>query len=88
MKSAITRAGQNAYKDRRRRKRDYRALWVTRITAACRVRGISYSRFIAGLNKSSVALNRKMLSEMAIHDPEGFDKIVSLAEPHLKQAAA
>ena len=77
---AVTRAGQYAYRDRRNRKRDFRGLWITRITAACRSRGISYSRFINGLKKSSVALNRKMLSELAIADATAFDKIVGLAQ--------
>ena len=80
MKSAVTRAGQYAYRDRRNRKRDFRALWITRITAACRARGMSYSRFINGLKKSSVALNRKMLSELAIIDSTAFDKVVALAQ--------
>ncbi|NLX12308.1 MAG: 50S ribosomal protein L20 [Phycisphaerales bacterium] len=78
-KSAITRAGVFAYTSRRLRKRDYRALWITRITAACRMRGISYSRFMNGLKQATVGLNRKMLSELAIHDPVAFDKIVALA---------
>ena len=85
---ANIRGAMYAYRDRRNRKREFRALWITRLTAACRQRGFSYSRFISALRKSNVALNRKMLSETAIHDPEGFDKIVSLGAPHLKQAAA
>lgn len=80
MKQAIVRAGQNAYRDRRARKRDFRALWIVRITAACRARGISYSRFIAGLRKVSVSLNRKMLSELAISDEAAFDKLVAMAQ--------
>jgi large subunit ribosomal protein L20 len=77
-----------AYRDRRNRKRAFRALWITRLTAACRQRGFSYSRFIDALRKANIALNRKMLSEIAIHDPAGFDKVVSLLEAHLKRAAA
>ena len=80
MISAATRAGQYAYRDRRNRKRDFRALWITRITAACRSRGVNYSRFMHGLKKSCVALNRKMLSELAISDEAAFDKVVELAK--------
>jgi len=61
---------------RKLKKREYRSLWITRLTAACRLNGITYSRFIEGLTKAGVELNRKMLSEIAIHDPEGFVKIV------------
>lgn len=80
MKTSVIRASQSAYRDRRLRKRDYRALWITRISAACQERGISYSRFINGLKKSCVGLDRKMLSELAIHDPAAFDKVVALAQ--------
>ena len=76
---AVTRAGQYAYRDRRVRKRDFRALWITRVTAACRARGISYSRFMFGLKRASVALNRRRLSELAIADEAAFDKEVTLA---------
>jgi len=79
MISAVLRAGAAAYRDRRRRKREFRALWITRITAACRSRGTNYSRFMNGLKISSVGLNRKMLSEIAIVDEAAFDKIVELA---------
>jgi large subunit ribosomal protein L20 len=79
-KIARTRAGQYAYRDRRNRKRDMRRLWITRITAACRMRGTRYSRFMNGCKNAGILLNRKMLSEMAIHDPAGFDKVVELAE--------
>lgn len=78
-KQAVIRSGQYAYRDRRQRKREFRSLWITRISAACASRGTRYSRFIAGLRQASVALNRKMLSEIAIHDPEAFDKLVELA---------
>ena len=78
--SAVLKAGANARRDRRLVKREYRALWITRITAACRSRGTSYSRFINGLKKSSIALDRKMLSELAIADAPAFDKIVELAK--------
>ncbi len=74
------RAGQFAYRDRRNRKRTFRALWITRMSAACQQRGIRYSVFIAGLKASGITLNRKMLSEIAIADPEMFDRIVALTQ--------
>jgi large subunit ribosomal protein L20 len=79
-KVALLRAGQFAYRDRRARRRDFRRLWITRITAACRMRGTRYSRFINGLQRSGVLLNRKMLSQIAIEDPVTFDKLVEMAE--------
>ena len=87
-KEAVVRAGINAYRDRRRRKRDFRALWITRLTAACRMRGISYSRFIYGIMAADVELNRKMLSEIAIHSPADFDALVELASKHQPKSAA
>ncbi|MGY8756032.1 MAG: 50S ribosomal protein L20, partial [Phycisphaerales bacterium] len=69
-KVALTRAGQFAYRDRRARRRDFRRIWITRITAACRMRGTRYSRFINGLSNAGILLNRKMLSQMAIEDPK------------------
>ena len=87
-KEAITRAGVYAYRDRRARKRDFRVLWITRLSAACRMRGIAYSRFICGLKAASVVINRKMLSEIAIHDPAAFDVIAELAKSHCAQKAA
>ncbi len=82
------RAGVHAFRDRRRRKRDFRALWITRLTAACRARGISYSRFIYGLIEADVEVNRKMLSEIAIANPTDFDALVDLAKKHQPKAAA
>ena len=79
-KVALTRAGQFAYRDRRARRRDFRRIWITRITAACRMRGTRYSRFINGLSNAGILLNRKMLSQMAIEDPKAFDQIVKMAE--------
>ena len=76
VKETLIRSEAFAYRDRRRRKRDFRRLWITRINAAVRERGMRYSEFIHGLQKANIALDRKMLSEVAIHDPEGFDKIV------------
>lgn len=87
-KEAVMRADANAYKDRRRRKRDFRALWVTRLTAACRMRGINYSRFIFGLAAADIEINRKMLSEMAIAAPADFDCLVELAKQRQPKAAA
>lgn len=88
VKEAVLRAGANAYRDRRRRKRDFRALWVTRLTAACRMRDINYSRFIYGLLQANVEVNRKMLSEIAIHSPEDFDALVAIAKQNQPQTAA
>jgi len=85
---AVRHAGRDAYRDRRRRKRDFRALWITRLTAACRARGITYSRFICGLIAARVEVNRKMLSEIAIADAPGFDALVELARKHQPEQAA
>ncbi|HRQ74832.1 MAG TPA: 50S ribosomal protein L20 [Phycisphaerales bacterium] len=79
-KVAVMRAGQFAYRDRRNRRREFRSLWITRITAACRMRGTRYSRFINGLQLAGILLNRKMLSQIAIEDPKAFDKLVELAD--------
>ncbi len=78
-KQAVTRSLAYAYRDRRDRKREFRALWIVRVNAACRQRGLAYNRFINGLAKAGVALNRKMLSEIAIADAPGFDRLVALA---------
>ena len=77
------RAGKYAYRDRRQKKRHFRQLWVTRLNAALRERGINYNRFIPALTAAGIELNRKMLSELAISDPAAFDAIVELARPHL-----
>ncbi len=81
-KVAVMRAGQFAYRDRRNRRREFRKLWIIRITAACRMRGTRYSRFINGLQNAGVLLNRKMLSQIAIEDPKTFDALVELADKH------
>lgn len=73
-----------AYRDRRQKKRDMRKLWITRINAACRMNDISYSKFISGLNKANVNINRKMLSELAIYEPKSFTKLVNLAKDALE----
>ena len=77
VKETLIRAGVFAFRDRRARKRDFRQLWITRLSAACRERGLRYSEFIAGLNRANIELNRKVLSETAIHDPEAFDTVVA-----------
>jgi len=79
-KEAGVRAEVNARIDRKRRKRDFRGLWITRLSAACRQRGIRYSQFINGCKQAGIALNRKLLSEIAIDDPAGFDAIVEAAK--------
>jgi len=84
---SVFRAGVNATKDRRRRKRDFRRLWITRISAACQQRGIAYSRFMYGLAESDVDINRKMLSEIAIADPAAFDAIVAAVMPKVNELA-
>ena len=76
---AVTKAGQYAYRDRKVRKREFRRLWITRINAACREYGVSYSRFIAALKASHIDLDRKMLSEIAFRDELAFKKIVEVA---------
>jgi large subunit ribosomal protein L20 len=75
---------QYAYRDRRQKKRDFRKLWITRINAACRLNDISYSKFISGLNKANIEVNRKMLSELAINEPETFSKFVEIAKSALE----
>ena len=72
-----------AFRDRKARKRDFRRLWIVRISAACRMRGLRYSQFIAALQRANVELNRKSLAELAIQDPDTFTKIVELARQHL-----
>jgi large subunit ribosomal protein L20 len=79
-KEAATRAGVYARVGRKLRKRNFRGLWIIRLSAACRQRGIRYSQFINGLKKANIALNRKILSEIAITDPAGFDAIVEAAK--------
>ena len=89
-KEQLMHSGQYAFRDRRQKKRDFRKLWITRINAACRENEISYSRFIEGLNKAGVEVNRKMLSEIAIADPKAFTELVKVAKKGLegKQVAA
>ncbi len=80
MKETVHRGWQYAYIHRRLRKRDFRRLWILRINAACRARGMMYSRFVNALSKAGIELNRKALSELAIHDPKAFDEIVEVAK--------
>jgi large subunit ribosomal protein L20 len=78
-KAAILRAGQYAYRDRRNRRREFRRLWILRISAAVRARGMTYSQFIDGLNRANVDLNRKVLAALAIEEPATFDALVDKA---------
>ena len=87
-KQTIYRAGVFATRDRRRRKREFRRLWITRISAACKQRGLSYSRFMYGLYESDVDLNRKMLADLAVNDPAAFDAIVEIARQKAEQLDA
>lgn len=82
-KEAVMKSGQYAYIGRKQKKRDFRSLWITRISAACRMNGINYSTFMNGLKKSGVELNRKMLSEIAIADPTAFTALVEKAKAAL-----
>lgn len=75
-KDAQRRALQNSYRDRRKKKRDFRSLWIIRINAAARLNGISYSKLIAGMNKAGIVLNRKVMADLAVNDPNAFKKIV------------
>jgi len=77
---AVMKSLTYAYIGRKRKKRDYRQLWIVRISAACKINGMNYSRFMHGLKLSGVDLNRKMLSEMAIHEPEAFTELCSTAK--------
>lgn len=79
-KQAVIKAGQYAYRDRRQRKRQFRALWIARINAAARINGLSYSRFIAGLKKASIEIDRKVLADLAVHEKAVFAAIVEKAK--------
>jgi large subunit ribosomal protein L20 len=82
-KQAVTKAGQYAYRDRRVKKREFRALWITRINAQSRVEGMTYSRFMAGLRKSGIELDRRVLADLAYHDKPAFAAIVAQAKAAL-----
>ena len=75
----VMKALRYAYRDRKKRKRDFRRLWIARINAACRQHGMSYSKFIGNLKKSNIEINRKMLAQMAVLDPDGFTKVAEMA---------
>ena len=83
-KEQVMHSGKYAYRDRRQKKRDFRKLWITRINAACRLNEISYSKFIDGLNKASININRKMLAEIAINDEKAFAELVKTAKKALE----
>jgi large subunit ribosomal protein L20 len=78
--NAVQKARQYQYRDRRTRKRDFRRLWIQRINAAARANGMTYSKFIGGLKKANIEINRKMLAQIAIEDPQGFSQIVALSQ--------
>ena len=82
-KQAVIKAGQYAYRDRRQRKREFRALWITRINAAARANGISYSRLMNGLRRAEIEVDRKVLADIAVHDPEGFAALAQAAKEAL-----
>lgn len=82
-KQAVMKAAQYAYRDRRNRKRDFRRLWITRINAAARECGLTYSQFINGMNKAGIALDRKVLADIAVHDKAAFAGIVAQAKAQL-----
>ena len=82
-KEAVMKSGQYAYIGRKQKKRNFRSLWITRISAACKMNGINYSQFMNGLKKAGVVLNRKMLSELAIHDAAAFTALVEKAKAAL-----
>ena len=87
-KQAVIKAGQYAYRDRRQKKRQFRALWITRINAGARMYGLSYSRMIAGLNAAGIEVDRKVLADLAVHDIEAFGAIAEKAKQALAAAAA
>jgi large subunit ribosomal protein L20 len=82
-KQSVIKAGQYAYRDRRQRKRQFRALWITRINAASRANGLSYSRLIAGLRRAAIGLDRRVLADLAVHDKSAFATIVEKARAAL-----
>jgi large subunit ribosomal protein L20 len=83
--STLLRARAYAFRDRRAKKREYRSLWIIRINAACRMRGLRYSEFMHGLQLATIMLDRKSLSEIAIHDPAAFDQLVEIAKRAIKK---
>ena len=85
-KQAVIKAGQYAYRDRRQRKRQFRALWITRINAAARLHDMSYSRLINGMNRAEMEIDRKVLADIAVHDPEAFGAIAAQAKAALAES--
>ena len=83
-KQAVMKSGQYAYIGRKQKKRDFRRLWITRISAACKINGMNYSTFINGLKKAGIAMNRKMLAEMAVSDAAGFAALCETAKEALR----
>jgi large subunit ribosomal protein L20 len=86
-KQAVIKAGQYAYRDRRQRKRQFRALWITRINAAARANGLSYSRLVSGLKRAQIEVDRKVLADIAVYDQEGFAALAEAAKHALAEAA-
>ena len=86
-KQAVIKAGQYAYRDRRQRKRQFRALWIARINAASRLHGLSYSRLINGLNLANIEVDRKVLADIAVHDPDCFGAIAEQAKASLAESS-
>ncbi len=87
-KRTRNKAMANAYRDRKTKKGEYRKLWTVRINAACREAGLNYSRFISGLKAAKVAVDRKMLAELAVSSPAAFNRLVKIAQEHIKAAPA
>jgi large subunit ribosomal protein L20 len=85
-KQAVIKAGQYAYRDRRQRKRQFRALWITRINAASRANGLSYSRLMSGLRRAGIEVDRKVLADIAVYDQEGFTALAEAAKDALASA--
>ena len=84
-KEAVMKSGNYAYIGRRQKKRDFRRLWITRISAACKLTGINYSQFMNGLNKAGITINRKMLADLAVNDAAGFTSLVKAAVKALEK---
>lgn len=82
-RETVERGWKFAYRDRKARKRDFRRLWIIRINAAARLHGLSYSKFMAGLKRANIDLDRKVLADVAMHDPEAFAQVASVAKTHL-----
>ena len=82
-KEAVDKAGKHAFRDRKAKKRDFRRLWISRINAATRIHDLSYSKFIDGLRKAEVQVNRKMLADLAVHDPKAFAELVRVASQQI-----